>query len=367
MTVSAPGAALGEVPELVGPVLVVGTGLIGTSIGLALARRGVATYLRDVDVTTAHIAASRGAGSDGPLPAPPRLVIVASPPESLGAEIAAALAAFPAAAVTDVGSVKTRPFEELQARGIAVQRYVGSHPMAGSERAGPLAAAADLFDGRAWALVLRDDCDPSAVAAVTALIAACGAVAVRMDSGQHDQAVARISHVPHVAAALVAGQLAQAPAEHLALSGPGVRDVTRIAAGDPRLWRQILLGNSAAVIELLRTLRGDLDELLDSLAGGDGARVEQLLEAGVVGAAAIPGKHGGPSLELAGVTVAIPDSPGALAQLFAVVGEVGVNIEDIRIDHDPARPFGLVELDVAAAAAPGLVAALTDRGWAAHR
>lgn len=351
----------------IGPVLVVGTGLIGTSIGLALARRGIATYLRDADPTTAHVAASRGAGSDGPLPEPPTLVVVATPPETLATEIAAALAAFPDAAVTDVGSVKTRPFEELAESGVAVQRYVGSHPMAGSERSGPFAAAADLFDGRAWALVVRSDCDPVAADAVAELIAACGAVAVPLDNRDHDLAVARISHLPHVAAALVAGQLAEAPAAHLALSGQGVRDVTRIAAGDPTLWRQILTGNAAAVTELLRRLRGDIDDLLDSLAAADEAGVERLLEAGAVGVAAIPGKHGGPSLELAGVTVAIPDAPGALAALFADVESAGVNIEDVRIDHDPARDFGLVEIDVAAGVAAGLVAALTDRGWAVHR
>jgi prephenate dehydrogenase len=346
---------------------VVGTGLIGTSIGLALARLGTPTYLRDADATTAHIAASRGAGFEGPLPGPPELVVVATPPQTLGTEIAAALAEFPDATVTDVGSVKTRPLLELRERGVAISRYVGSHPMAGSERSGPLAAAADLFDGRAWAVAVRDDCAPAAAATVLAMVEACRAVAVPMGSDEHDLAVARISHLPHVAAALVASQLADAPPEHLALSGPGVRDVTRIAAGDPRLWRQILAGNTEAVSGLLRRLRADIDDMIDSLATGDGARVEKLLEAGVAGTTAIPGKHGGPSLQLTAVTVAIPDEPGALARLFADAGAAGVNVEDVRIDHDPGRAFGLVELDVAAAAAPGLVEALTTRGWAAHR
>jgi prephenate dehydrogenase len=349
------------------PVLVVGTGLIGTSIGLALARQGVATYLRDADAAVARLAASVGAGSDDPPPESPRLVVVATPPETLGTEIAAALAEFPEAAVTDVGSVKTRPLWELRQSGVAVLRYVGSHPMAGTERSGPLAAAADLYEGRTWAVIVREDCDSDAVAAVFALVAACGAVAVPMDSYEHDLAVARTSHLPHVAAALVASQLADAPPEHLALSGPGVRDVTRIAAGDPRLWRQILGGNTDAVTGLLQRLRGDIDEMIDSLAAGDGSRVQKLLEAGVAGTSAIPGKHGSPAVELAAVTVVVPDSPGALARLFGDIGAGGVNIEDVRIDHDPARPAGVVELDVAATAALDLVASLTDRGWAAHR
>ncbi len=360
-------AALAVDARLAGPVLVVGAGLIGTSIGLALARRGIATYLHDSDQINAHIASSRGAGSDGVLHVAPQLVVVATPPESLGNQIAAALSSHPTAAVTDVGSVKSAPLLDVAGRGISTQRYVGSHPMAGSERSGPWAASADLFEGRAWALVERPDCDSDAVATVRALIGVCGAVAVPMESDEHDLAVARISHLPHVAAALVASQLPDAPAAHLSLSGSGIRDVTRIAAGDPQLWRQILSRNATAVSVLLRRLRSDLDEVIDSLSAGDGARVEELLETGVLGTAAIPGKHGGPSVELVAVTVAIPDEPGALARLFADASAAGANIEDVRIDHDPARAFGLVELDISAAAVAALVEALTDCGWTVHR
>jgi prephenate dehydrogenase len=146
-----------------------------------------------------------------------------------------------------------------------------------------------------------------------------------------------------------------------------VRDVTRVAAGDPRLWQQIVTANADALRTLLLQVRDGIDELLDSLVSRDGDRVERLLAAGVAGTAAIPGKHGGPAQMLVPVTVAIPDEPGALAKLFADVGGAQVNIEDLRIDHDPARAFGHVEIDVADGAAEGLIEALTDRGWAAHR
>lgn len=354
-------------PQLSGPVLVVGAGLIGTSVALALTRAGVATYLRDADRTVAHIAASRGAGSDSELPADPTLVVVATPPDALGAEIAAALMTCPAAVVTDVGSVKGGPLRELRQASVAASRYVGGHPMAGSERSGPMAASADLFEGRAWAVVERADCDQEAVRAVRALVSTCGAVAVPMDTEAHDLAVARVSHLPHLVAALTASQLAGAPAEHLLLSGAGVRDVTRIAAGDPGLWRQIVAANAAAVTELLTCLRTDLDELIDALDAADSQRVEKLLAAGVTGAASVPGKHGGQSVDLEGVTVGIPDEPGALARLFRDVGSAGVNIEDLRIDHDPGRAFGQVELDVAATAAARLVEVLGSRGWRVHR
>ncbi len=352
---------------LTGPVLVVGAGLIGASVGMALGRAGVKTYLVDTDASIAHVAASRGAGSDDPAPDDVALVVVATPPDQLGAEIGRALSAYPDAVVTDVGSVKVRPLADLIAGGVEAGRYVGGHPMAGSEKAGPMASAPDLFDGRAWAVVPHEASSALAVATVEWLAATCGAVVTRMAAGEHDQAVARISHLPHLVAALAAGQLGSAPAEHLALSGQGLRDVTRIAGGDPALWRQIVAANAAPLTELLLSVRDGIDELVASLEDGDTERLEAVLIAGVAGTAAIPGKHGGPSLTLAEVTVAIPDEPGALARLFADTGEAGVNIEDVRIDHDPARAYGLVELDVSADSADRLVDALGTRGWSAHR
>ncbi|MEJ7743959.1 MAG: prephenate dehydrogenase [Nocardioidaceae bacterium] len=352
---------------LAGPVLVVGAGLIGASVAMALMRAGVQTHLKDVDPTVAHVASSRGAGSDAPLRTSPEIVVVATPPEHLGAEIAAALLEFPRSVVTDVGSIKAKPLAELVALGISLDRYVGGHPMAGSERSGPLASSADLFDGRTWAVVTRDDCEPEAVSVTAALARTCGANVVRMDTQDHDLAVARVSHVPHLVAALTAAQLASAPLEHLALSGQGVRDVTRIAAGDPVLWQQIVTGNAGAISAISSQLRDELDKLVVSLRGEDSGGVRRLLSAGVAGTAVIPGKHGGPSLALEAVNVAIPDEPGALARLFADAGEADVNIEDIRIDHDPGRAFGLVEIDVAADSAERLMKALAARGWSVHR
>ncbi len=352
---------------LAGPVLVVGAGLIGASVGMALVRAGVPTHVYDVDPDVAHVAASRGAGSDLPPPRPPALVVVATPPDHLAAAIASALQDYPAAVVTDVGSVKAKPLASLLDRDITLDRYVGGHPMAGSERSGPLASSADLFDGRTWAVVARPDCHPDAIRSVEDLARICGANVVHMTTDEHDLAVARVSHLPHLIAALTAAQLVAAPAEHLALSGQGVRDVTRIAAGDPALWQQIITANAEAVTGLLTGLRDDLDALLESLHIDDGGALIRLLTAGVEGTAAIPGKHGGPAVPLEAVDVAIPDEPGALARLFADAGAADVNIEDLRIDHDPGRAFGLIEIDVAADSVERLLEALTARGWSVHR
>ncbi len=344
-----------------GPVLVVGTGLVGTSLGLALVAAGTDVRLRDRDGSALAVALSRAAGrAEGP--ASPACVVVAVPPASVAPVVADALAEFPDAVVTDVGSVKTEPLQTLRAvvDGAALARYVGGHPMAGSEKSGPWAASAELFHGRAWAVTPHPGSAADAVHAVAAVARATGAAVVTMSPEEHDLAVARVSHLPHVLAVLTAAQLGAAPATHLALAGQGLRDVTRVAAGDPQLWRQILAANASAVRDLLRGVRDDLDRLLT----GD---LDDVLQRGVDGTRAIPAKHGGQARAEAVVVVAVPDRPGELARLFADAGQSGVNVEDLRIDHDPGRPVGLVELVVQAAAADTLVEALLARGWSAHR
>ena len=349
-------------------MLVVGTGLLGTSIGLALRRHDATVWLSDVSPEHVRTASGLGAGVAAPEDGTPALVVVAVPPDLLGPEIARALTSHPGAVVTDVGSVKSAPLEELRAKAVpGLERYVGSHPMAGSERSGPLAGSASLFDGRPWAVVPHADAEEGAVSAVTALAGLCGATPLRLTPEEHDLAVARTSHLPHLLAVLAAGRLADAPAEHLALSGQGVRDVTRIAAGDPGLWQQIVAGNAEAVLGLLTEVRGDLDALIDAVTHDERGELVALLDRGVRGTRAIPGKHGGPPRPTETVFVSVPDHPGELARLFADAGEIGVNIEDVHIDHDPGRPVGLVELAVEESRAELLAGSLESRGWVTHR
>lgn len=350
-----------------GPVLVVGAGLLGTSIALALRRCGVDVALRDVSAENLRIATGLGAANVEDGATPPRLVVVAVPPDQLGEQVAEALRSTDAV-VTDVGSVKGAPLAAVRALTPEhLGRYVGSHPMAGSERSGPFAASAALFDGRPWAVTPHEAASPGAVEAVTELARVCGATPVTFSPEEHDQAVARTSHLPHLLAAVAAGRLTDAPREHLALSGQGVRDVTRVAAGDPGLWEQIVTANTVALTALLREVRDDVDALLGALADGDRSRLAAVLDRGVAGTAVIPAKHGGPSRAETTVFVAVPDHPGELARLLADTGEIGVNVEDLRIDHDPAREYGLVELTVASDHVDHLLASLGDRGWTAHR
>jgi prephenate dehydrogenase len=356
---------------LAGPVVVVGAGLLGTSVGLALRSRGVRVLLDDLDAQ--HLRTATGLGAGAPAPDHPeevgaaQLVVVAVPPDHLADAVVRALEET-SATVTDVGSVKSAPLEAVAGRVSAddLRRYVGSHPMAGSERSGPLAASAHLFEGRPWAVAPHAGSSEEAVGVVAALVAACGGQPFSFDPSSHDLAVARTSHLPHVMAALVAGRLTEAPPQHLALSGQGVRDVTRVAAGDPAMWEQILTANTGALASLLRELREDLDLLLGALERGSRDDLRALLVQGVAGTAAIPGKHGGPAVVTTPVYVALPDHPGELARLFGDVGASGVNVEDVRIDHDLGRPVGQVELRVGESAAPELLRALEQRGWSVH-
>ncbi|QOR72374.1 prephenate dehydrogenase [Ruania alkalisoli] len=359
-----------------GPVHIVGTGLLGTSIGLALTARGVPVTLADTSPSMLALARDLGAGTIESAPAP-ELVVVAVPPDVTSDEVAAALQRFPDAVVTDVASVKSVLLAELRIEArtdptLDLSRYVGSHPMAGREKSGAAAASADMFTGRPWVIAAHSGSAERAVLAVRALAADAGAAVVSMDAGEHDEAVALISHVPQLMASLMAAQLVEAPDRALALAGQGVRDVTRIAASDPRLWSAILTGNAPAVSALLRTIRAELDTLLDAveraasdgpLAPGAVSGISRLISAGNDGVARVPGKHGGARRRYTEVIVLVPDEPGELGRLFSEVGEIGVNIEDFQMEHSPKQKVGMAIVSVTPEAAQPLEQALEQRGW----
>jgi prephenate dehydrogenase len=353
-----------------GPVLVVGAGLVGTSIGLSLATRGVEVLLSDSSPTTLALAREVGAGRAVTPQDVPTLVVVSAPPDVCARLVVEQLAAYPGAIVTDVASVKASIARSVLGAVEDATRYVGSHPMAGSERSGPTAARADLFAGRPWVIAATERSAPAAVRVVRDLAVDLGATPVEMDATGHDDAVALVSHMPQIVASLVAARLRDAPEAALALSGQGLRDVTRIAASDPQLWAAILGANATHVRAVLAAVRGDLDVVLAGfdrvVDGGDHgglAKVAQAIEAGNAGVARIPGKHGGAHREYAVVAVLVPDAPGELARLLADVGRAGVNLEDLRMEHVAGHPVGLVELSVLPKAREQLESALDAAGW----
>ncbi|MCL2316424.1 MAG: prephenate dehydrogenase [Actinomycetia bacterium] len=357
-----PAPSSGSPSGDISPALIIGTGLVGACIGCALTRAGAEVFLSDIDRSHAVVAASRGAGVVAkPRPEIVRLVVVAAPPSAIPPLVVDALARYPRAAVTDVGSVKASIERAVLAGAPEASRYVGSHPMAGSERSGPLGATPDLFIDRTWVIATRPDAAPWAVERVRALAGACLARTVELAADEHDRAVAEVSHLPQLMSSLMAARLAGAPASDLGLAGQGVRDVTRIAASDPGLWQQIIDGNRAHVLAQLRAVQEDLDRLVARL--GDGAAIADLVSRGRSGAARLPGKRGRDMSELVSVVVEIPDTPGALARLFADIEAGGTNIEDLAIEHDQVREVGFLSVEVEPDRADALRTALTGHGW----
>ncbi len=355
----------------------IGTGLIGTSVALALRDRGASVWLADSDPSAARLAADIGAGVELPAGGPPGgpadLAVLAMPPEAIAPALAAAQEQRLARCFTDVASVKELPLARARELGCDLAHFAGGHPLAGRERSGPAAARADLFLGRPWAICPLPETAPDTVAAVVDLARACGAQPVLMSAADHDCWVALVSHAPHVAAAAMAARLEGASQDALTLAGQGLRDVTRIAAGDTGLWTQILAANAAHAGQVLAELAADLAAAAGTLARiaeGDEESVKDLtglLERGGAGVARIPGKRGGPAPAYAIVSVVIGDRPGELARLFQAAGHAGINIEDVRIEHSPGLPAGVAEIAVRPQAAERLIEALAAGGWPVRR
>ena len=350
-------------------VLVLGAGLVGSSLGLALTRAGYDVMLWDIASSHALVAASLGAGrvSDEETD-DPDIVVVATPPDVIPGLVAEVLGKFPGAVITDVGSVKAPILDAIDRLAPEHRRYVGSHPMAGSQFTGPLTASGDLFRDRTWVVTPEPGNSPEDIAVIERLARDVGARVVTMPASEHDEAVAQVSHLPHLMSILTASHLRDVPQGNLRLAGQGIRDVTRIAGSDPGLWRQILTSNVAAVRHELLAVAQDLAQLIDSLE--DPEALEKFLGMGQAGALSLVGKHGQEPLDMLDVTVEIPDEPRALSRLFADIGDAGFNVEDFELTHDPVREVGYLSIAVERDVAEKLRASIVEGGWhawAAHR
>jgi prephenate dehydrogenase len=352
----------------IGPVRIVGTGLLGASIGLALTDQSVDVILSDVSPSAVRLAIDYGAGRAARPDDAPTLIVVCVPPDMVASIVAAELTAHPTALVTDVASVKLGPLTELLDLGADVSRYVGSHPMAGRERGGAVSARRDLFVGRPWVVANHDGIADrrAADSVIESLALDLGAVPIEMDAAEHDRSVALVSHVPQVIASLLAARLSEATDAAMELAGQGLRDTTRIASSNPELWVQILGANSEPVLGILEKYRADLDRVIVALTAPDapGARrtVAEALADGNGGVARIPGKHG-QAKHFAQFIVMVDDKPGELARLLTEIGDAGVNMEDLRLEHSPGAQVGLAEISVLPEAEQHLIDELQARGW----
>jgi prephenate dehydrogenase len=342
-------------------VRIVGAGLIGTSIGLALKAAGASVQFVDVDAKAELLANDlvKSGKSENP-----DLVIIATPPSAFKSAIEREATLNPKAILMDIGSVKTKPIVEVLTFEGLSYRFCGTHPMAGREVSGAVSARADLFLDRAWVITPTSETSAEAKAMALEVIAACGAQPVEMSAQDHDQRIAMISHLPQTVSSLLAAQLSTSNPEALALAGGGLRDTVRIAGSDPKLWGEILAANEAAILPLLISLQSDLSDLISAASGP--AKWESLVAAGRAGKSAIPGKHGGKSREYSYLPIVIDDRPGQLGSLFNACAKADVNIEDLALEHSPGQLTAVITLAIAPEDIGRLSEFLTKDGWNVH-
>lgn len=353
--------------RVAGTVHIIGTGLLGASIGLALTAKRVDVTLGDASPTALALAVDYGAGrlrtADDPAPA---LVVVATPPDVTADVVQSALESFPESVVTDVASVKLMPYLQLRERGVDLTNYIGSHPMAGRERGGAVMAREDLFVGRPWVICRDHETPAAALATVESLALDVGATPLEMTPEEHDAAVGLVSHLPQVVSSMLAARLLDASDSAVGLAGQGLRDSTRIASSDPELWVQILGANRDSVAGLLDEFQQDLVAFTEALRNADepGSKrtIADLLSAGNHGVQRIPGKHG-QAKRFTTLTVIVEDRPGQLAKLLTELGDLGVNMEDLQLEHSPGAQIGFAKIAVLPTVAERTVADLEERGW----
>jgi prephenate dehydrogenase len=365
----------GEVRHLA----VVGAGLVGGSIAAAARAAGVARVTltdaspdvrsRARELGLAHEVvddlASTVAGAD--------LVIAAVPTDAVGDVLIAAAAIAPAHAIlTDAASLKYDLTVDVDARlrasGGDVGRFVGGHPMAGSERNGPEAADARLFQGATWVLTPTASTADDVLPALSAFLRSLGARVVALPPERHDELVAVVSHLPQLAASAladVAADVVEATGDAvLAVAGGGFRDTTRIAASDPQLWLGILQGNRSAVLDALTAYTDRLAHVRGAIEGDDWATVASVLaRASAARRRLVPKEQVD---EVVDVVVPLDDRPGQLAAATTALGEAGVNVEDLAMRHATEGRRGALLVRVATGSGARAVEVLGAAGLAAH-
>jgi prephenate dehydrogenase len=340
---------------------IVGSGLIGTSIGLGLVQRGVQVQMVDSDVKSQSLANDLVGGVSI---SNPDLVVLAMPTSQLAAVIMEENQLNPQSTFIDVGSVKNEVVLQVQTISGLSQRFLPTHPMAGREIGGASSARADLFRGRSWILTPSADLDSASHQLVLELIEHLGATPIELSAPDHDRAVARISHLPQIASSLIAKQLTGTPPEWMELAGQGLRDTTRIAGSDESLWKEIIYSNRGELQQLLINLQNDLQLMIDSLE--DPQQIAQLIAQGRAGKVLIPGKHGGKAREYFYLPIVIDDKPGQLGAIFNECAAMDVNVEDLNIEHSPGQLSALITLALSESDAEKLSTHLTSIGWNVH-
>jgi prephenate dehydrogenase len=335
-----------------GRLAIIGTGLIGASVGLAAKRAGTEHVVGyDADPEALAVAAERGAlderaGSIVGAVEDAELVLVATPVATLAEQISTVLASSERCTVSDVGSTKGRLCAGVDDRA----RFIGGHPVCGSEARGAAHASAELFEGATWFLTPVAETEPERYRLLHGFVASLAAVPVAIDPDAHDRLLALTSHLPHALANVVlnhAGSLRVDGHEPLAVAGGSLRDMTRVAGANPRIWIDIFLDNAAELRSALGEHRRRVEELERALDSGDagwlarwigeaGGNRRRLLEEAFTDVG-----------ELQRVRVHVPDRPGVLSGITQALGAEQINIEDFELQHLSPERGGTLSVLVA--------------------
>jgi prephenate dehydrogenase len=343
--------------------LVVGTGLIGGSIALGLRRRG--WHVSGLDADEERVSAALEAGVIDAVgdDLKAEVVFVAVPAAAVGGVARRILEAdgrLAEAVVTDVSGVKTAIVEEADH-----PRFIGGHPMAGSEQIGLHGADPDLFEGAVWVLTPTAATDLEAFNRLKGVVMSLGADVLVLSAADHDRLVAVVSHVPHLVAATLMNAATDG-AEHdgtlLRLAAGGFRDMTRVAAGQPGIWPDICAENAAAIVAALDALVTDLGVMRDRVAAQDRAALLGSLQKASAARRSLPARAVRPE-HLAELRIPVPDRAGVLAEITSLAADAGIGIYDIEIAHSAEGPRGVLILVVDAADADTLTAAVEARGY----
>jgi prephenate dehydrogenase len=334
-------------------------------MALGLKNAGYELSIEDEDPAAEAIAQSLlGQVGEG---AEPEFVVIATPISTIPLLVSEAMERFSRATVIDIGGLKSEVIAEVEKFPDIAARFCATHPMAGREISGPLAARGDLFEGRIWITTPTNRSSALTLARSSEVIAALGGKQVMLNAQEHDEAIAGVSHLPQVVSSLLSATLIDISDRDISLAGQGLKDVSRLAASNPRLWGELLHGNSEAVLLFLKIFAQHLDDLSTSLQNDDLRKTEEILGLGRENHARIPGKHGGKRRDYWFLPIVIADKPGQLAKIFDACALVGANVEDLTIEHTPGQESGLVTLALSKADSDKVFTQLNSDGWKVHQ
>ena len=346
-------------------IKIIGCGLIGTSMALKFKEKGHKIWLSDVDKRNLALAQDLIANSEAK-PEIFDLIVIATPTSEI-VNILKSLRGFNKnSTVIDIGGLKSKLLLEVEKFPELAKIYVSTHPMSGREVMGPQSARSDLFEGRAWLVTPTASTRQENIDRAIEVGKILGASCYVLSAKEHDSIIAAISHAPQILSSLMGALIAEEKSENLNFAGQGLRDVSRLAESDSKMWSELLVENRDHVVRKIKDSISFLTNLRDALDREDAKAVESFLRKGKEGRDKIPGKHGVKARAYSYLPIVINDKPGQLAKIFDECAACEVNVEDLSIEHSPNQETGLITLALTQSDAEKLKNHLQKKGWQAQ-